>query len=248
MFIQTEHNQKLISLFGNTVEWIDSGFSTAVENMSTDEQKVRELLSGKTQIPMFRVYGWKPWAVSLGYHQKEDVVSAARCSDMGFDIVKRITGGRAVLHANELTYSVITYVNHPQEQYKLIHELLFDALNPLCNHTLDFARSHNDLVHQTKSKNSICFTSNAKYELQAQGKKVVGSAQRIFGNVLLQHGSIILDSGHEMIVDVLNGLQDDETNTAKEILQRKSTSLSSLSGRTVTWYECTQAIHTSLIS
>lgn len=247
MIIDTEHNRNLQILFGKKVEWVNSGFSTASENMAADERRVQELTTNNTVLPMFRVYGWKPWAVSLGYHQKQDIISSDKCAEKGLDIVRRVTGGRAVLHANELTYSVVTFANHPQEQYRIIHELLFNALNQLSNNTLNFAAAHTDLI-PSKSKNGICFTSNAKYELQSNGKKVVGSAQRIFGNVLLQHGSIILDASHEMIIDLFEGAEEKEKQQAKELLQRKSTSLSSLKGMTVTWDECANAIHTSLIS
>ncbi len=90
------------------MEWhfINTGFHAGEFNMRFDMELAKKLQLGGI-LPTLRVYGWKPWAVSLGYNQKKDDVHPDKCSEFGFDIVRRPTGGRAILHANELTYSVV---------------------------------------------------------------------------------------------------------------------------------------------
>lgn len=240
MLIDTNHSAHLRELFGERFEWVNTESCTGVSNMEFDESRVRDFANGNV-LPMFRVYGWKPWAVSLGFHQRAETISQKKCDERGIDIVRRITGGRAVLHASELTYSVVTQVNHPQNQYRIIHELLFDVFKPLCDGSIEFTKSNHeiqDIASKSSMSNKACFTSKARYELHYRGKKFVGSAQRIIGNVLLQHGSILLDNSHEEIVYLTDTNNPEEIEMAKKELQNKSTSLSSIVGRPVSWSEC----------
>jgi lipoate-protein ligase A len=130
----------------------------------------------------------------------EDAVKVDACRRLGFDIVRRITGGRAVLHRNELTYSVISRIDNPlfprnvHGTYKVIAEGLLAGLRNLGISAEIVSRTsrHANLV-ETHAKDPACFSSPSWYEIVVNGKKIVGSAQRRLSNAFLQHGSILID-------------------------------------------------------
>ena len=135
-------------------------------------------------IPVLRLYGWKPSAVSIGYFQSlEQEVDVKKCKELGIDVVRRITGGGAVLHEHELTYSFITkvYPANIIESYKSICEPVVT-----CLYDLGF---------------------NAKFsplnDITVENKKVSGNAQTRRNNVLLQHGTILLDVNVDKMFSVL---------------------------------------------
>src|SRR5712671_3314759 len=90
--------------------FLDTGFRSAAFNMDTDVRLAEALRDG-TGLPTLRVYGWEPHAISLGAHQRYEDFDARRLASAHVDIVRRPTGGRAILHAHELTYSVVTEMN-----------------------------------------------------------------------------------------------------------------------------------------
>jgi lipoate-protein ligase A len=187
---------------------------------------------------LVRTYMWSPWCVSLGRNQREDSISAGSCRLNGFDIVRRPTGGRAVLHANELTYAVAlrsTAVLTPQLAYALIHEAIHAALEPLAP-SLTFSGASTDLrTHYAASGalGQVCFTSHARSEIMWHTRKVVGSAQRVVGGLVLQHGSILCGAGHERIADVV-AATDLERATMRASIERSSATLSEVAGRPIT--------------
>ena len=208
--------KSITHFFGEKFEFIDTGFSSGQFNMDFDMQRTKDVANGK-ELPMFRVYGWKPWAVSLGYNQKADEIDEELCKEKGFDIVRRPTGGRAVLHANEITYSVV--LNLPDgltihDIYREIHTILLKAFINLGCKNIGFEKSQTDFREHYKNPgiSVSCFTSSARYEIEFESRKVVGSAQRLFGNTLLQHGSILISNGHEKIAEVIrnNNVSDKE--------------------------------------
>lgn len=232
-------------LFQSPVEWVHSGYSTGAENMRFDEERVKLVANGEA-LPMLRVYGWKPWAVSLGANQRESDIDPIEREKKGFDLVRRATGGRAVLHADELTYSIVTPIGKysVQEWYRLSHERLLASLRTIAP-SLDFEKSQpnfRELYKAMPQQTVACFASSARYELIHDGRKVVGSAQRVFGNVLLQHGSILLGTGGEQLADIskLNGTHSVEDIRAT-ILSHSST-LSEAAGRGVEFEEVANAI------
>ncbi|RME01602.1 MAG: hypothetical protein D6814_01155, partial [Calditrichaeota bacterium] len=105
----------------NTWRLILDGPADAFTNMATDVALV-ECVSR----PVLRLYAWHPWAISLGFHQSLKAIDRQRCRQEGIDVVRRPTGGRAVLHAEEITYSVVVPSDHPwyqlgvQEVYRQI--------------------------------------------------------------------------------------------------------------------------------
>ncbi|MFQ5941489.1 MAG: biotin/lipoate A/B protein ligase family protein [Nitrososphaerales archaeon] len=159
---------------------LKTGYNTAPWNMALDEV----LMNGVKDVPVLRLYGWKPPAVSIGYFQSiEEEVDVKKCKHMAIDFVRRITGGGAVLHDSELTYSFITR-NYPKsimESYSLICEPIV-----ICINKLGFEAKFSPLN-----------------DVVVDGKKVSGNAQTRKKDTLLQHGTILLDVNIEKMFSVL---------------------------------------------
>jgi lipoate-protein ligase A len=151
------------------IRLLETGYNTAALNMAIDEA----LMESIGQMPVLRIYGWQPPAVSIGYFQSiKEEVDLEKCNEIGIDVVRRLTGGGAVLHEFELTYSFITkqYPRNIMESYRWICEAIVISIN-----RLGFDASFvplNDII--------------------VKGKKVSGSAQTRRNGVLLQHGTLLL--------------------------------------------------------
>ena len=191
--------------------YLDTGFSNGYENMAIDEA-VFISCQHKKSPPTIRFYGWTPPAVSLGYFQKaENAVDLKACARWGIDVVRRLSGGRAVLHHRELTYSVICPEGTPPfttnilETYKIISECLMSALKELSLDVkwITFRNKHNS-SDRTHKRTASCFSAPSWYEITVEGKKICGSAQKRGGGVLLQHGSILIEHDAEMLAEVLS--------------------------------------------
>jgi len=186
--------------------FLDTGFRDGRFNMKMDEdllfQMEREGLP-----PILRVYGWEPPAVSVGYFQKpSEVVDLRKCRKFGVEVVKRPTGGRAILHLDDFTYSFIGLTEDGGGSrgltgaYLLISQALVEGLRILgVNVRLERgkAKAHPHL------RGRPCFASVSRYEIKARGGKLVGSAQRRLKKAVLQHGSIPLGRGRFSIADLL---------------------------------------------
>ncbi|MBI5473248.1 MAG: lipoate--protein ligase family protein [Ignavibacteriae bacterium] len=196
-------------------QFIDTGENTGAFNMEFDESLARRLLTGQGE-PTVRFFTWKPWAISLGFNQDENAIDTARCALDGIGVVRRPTGGRAVLHAEELTYSVAMHSKGKSvlEIYNQISKALVLGLR-LFGVNATLSRSQPDLREHYKNPSSIpCFTASARYEIEWRGRKLVGSAQRRFRRhesgeeVVLQHGSILIGPAHRGLPNYLV-LRDD---------------------------------------
>jgi lipoate-protein ligase A len=176
-----------------------SGACRGAENMCRDEQCARGLQESRgTVFPSsLRLYRWQPWAISLGHNQSSHDLDMERCTADGIDVVRRPTGGRAILHAEELTYCVVMYTGSRSvlAVYNDISRALVRGLH-LFGVNVAFQKSQPNFQETYRQASSIpCFTSSARYEIEWHGRKLVGSAQRRFGDgerdVVLQHGSIL---------------------------------------------------------
>lgn len=204
------------------VEWrlIKDSYHNGFINMAVDEAIMIAHKNGLVP-PTIRFYQWSPPAVSLGYFQDlKKEINVKVCQDIGIDIVRRPTGGKAVLHDQELTYSFIIKENDPLvndsilETYKKISGGIIRGLSylgikaelvplrgKLENHLLD--RSDKARIHHLDFK-SICFSVPSQYEVQVEGKKIVGSAQVRKGGVVLQHGSLLIKLEKDKLFSVFN--------------------------------------------
>lgn len=196
----------------NAWRYLDSGPASGAENMAMDEKLLAEAAKGSA-VPVLRFYSWDPPAVSLGRFQDEaSSVNASACRKHGIDIVRRITGGRAVLHRHELTYSVISPVNNdlfPNDvhgTYKALASGLLAGLARLGVPAEMVSRSGKFAgMVNGKSKEPACFSSPSWYEILVHGRKIVGSAQRRVGGAFLQHGSILIDYDPLLEAEVIPG-------------------------------------------
>lgn len=170
--------------------------SPAGYNMAVDEALADSCRRGACG-PTLRLYGWDRPSVSLGYFQRpEAVVDLDRCREAGVPVVQRTTGGRAVCHHHEVTYSVVAPVPHPgfPPTIRGTYEAIAAALQAgLARLGLPVARGDRDPERARRDAGSPrCFATTSRHEMTLDGKKVVGSAQRRWPTAFLQHGSILL--------------------------------------------------------
>ncbi len=227
----------------------NTGAHTGAYNMEYDSRLVDEARASGDCI--VRAYAWQPYAVSLGYNQDETAIDERTCNAEGIDLVRRPTGGRAVLHAEEITYSVVTPLGSltTHQWYERIHRAIARGLADVGLSDAAFVKSQPDFAAIYKQASSaLCFTSSARYELEWSGKKFVGSAQRVIGGVLLQHGSILLGTFHERLPEFLfprlDNAEKKQSNIVrmKDILKARSISLGEILGRTILFDECVEPL------
>ncbi len=204
------------------MEWrlIKDSYHTGFMNMAIDEAIMIAHREGLVP-PTIRFYQWSPPAVSLGYFQDlKKEIDVDVCQDMRIDIVRRPTGGKAVLHDKELTYSFIIKENHPLvndsilETYKKISGGMIRGLSYLGIKAelvpLREKLKSNPLLKGKKSEirhsdfKSICFSVSSQYEVQVKGKKIVGSAQVRKREIVLQHGSLLIELEKDKLFSVFN--------------------------------------------
>jgi lipoate-protein ligase A len=226
----------------------NTGIHSGVFNMEYDEALARALVEGTGQ-SIIRVYGWRPFAISLGWNQSVDEIDLTKASREGIDVVRRPTGGRAILHANELTYSVVMLVKGKNvlTVYDDISRALVAGLRELgALVAIEKSQPHFPSLYR-KTSAVACFSSTGRYEIKCGGKKLVGSAQRRYAagdgeEVVLQHGSILIGSEHKQMVDFLNLPSEEQRVALLQELDEKTTELSTVLHRTVKFDETADAI------
>ncbi len=245
----------LEEIFGGKFELLDTGMAAGQYNMDFDYSRAMAVGTGSAP-PMLRFYGWNPWTLSLGYNQQEETVNKEELQRRGWGIVRRPTGGRAVLHAEELTYSVVVNIGAErtaQSLYRDIHRLLLAGLKQLPGSAqvadeIDFEKSQHDFkdFYRNSGFSVSCFASSARYEIAYQGRKIVGSAQRVFGDTLLQHGSILLGRGHLQLAGLARAGDGERKKALEKYIESHSVSLSEICGREITYAECLEKIKGNL--
>ncbi|GIP37922.1 octanoyltransferase LipM [Paenibacillus sp. J31TS4] len=217
-----------------TWRFIRSGSGSPADNMAIDEAILIAHSEGRVG-PTLRFYGWEPAAVSIGYFQKGSDVKTEEIGRQGLGFVRRPTGGRAVLHDSELTYSMIVNEEYPglpkrvTEAYRVLSQGL---LNGFLNLGLD-AHMVNLASEEEKAKydamgSAACFDSPSWYELVVEGRKVAGSAQMRQRGVVLQHGSILLDLDIPRLFSLLTFRTDALRARLEESFSRKAVAINEL--------------------
>jgi len=225
---------------------INSGFNSGEINMQFDVSLAESLPDGEA---VLRLYRWKPFCISLGANQDKDIININKASDDGIDVVKRPTGGRAILHAEELTYSVVYPVSFQIPPKQLYSEINLAIKKGLVFYDSDFKdiQLENGQPHfpsfYTDQKSSICFAISARSELNYCEKKIVGSAQRKMKNNILQHGSILCGKKHLDIINYLN-LSTDILLKLKQEIENSTTDIQSITGKKVDYEYFAEAIKT----
>jgi lipoyl(octanoyl) transferase len=196
-------------------EWrlIWSGALTGAENMAQDEALLESVVAGQSG-PVLRIYRWAPATVTLGYGQRGgEVVNLDACRNLGLDVVRRCTGGRAVLHDQELTYAVVSrdvstvFPGGILKNYRVIAQVLQQTMEYLgLDVTLAPDRSRG--LGGGGAENSACFTAPGQFELLYKGCKLAGCAQKRLGDSFLQHGSVPLHIELDKLYLALNNNPD----------------------------------------
>jgi lipoate-protein ligase A len=222
--------------------FLNTGANAGDFNMALDAAMAQ---SGLCNEPTLRVFQWQPACISLGYHQNAEEIDLAKCKREQIDVARRPTGGRAILHAQELTYSVIVPTTHPWfailplDLYRRISEAIAVSLRYL-GAEVGFAPGEK-LHIDGRPLRMACFASAARNELLAGGKKIVGSAQRRFRQGALQHGSILLDEAHNKLPGFLTG-EASARDIERRRLEEHTTTLRQVCGRIITFDEAASAL------
>jgi len=211
--------------------------------MAVDEALLETVGRGES-LPALRLYAWEPPCLSLGYAQPVSDVDLPRLQAHGWDLVRRPTGGRAILHTDELTYAVIAPPDEPRlagtvlESYNRLAQALQAALKLIGLPVEMKAGAAAPGVHNT---NPVCFEVPSTYEVTIGGKKLVGSAQARRKDGMLQHGTLPLTGDLTRILQALVFPDEDSrTRAAKRLLER-ATTVEAFLGRPVSWEEAAQA-------
>lgn len=191
---------------------------TGFENMQIDNNLLENAIKNQQKEPVFRLYGWSPACVSLGRNQKSDFIDENFLRENKIDITKRLTGGRALLHDDEITYSFICPVSYLKngcsviESYKEISQILINAFQKV-GIELDFGG-----VKKYKGHLDYCMLVSTGADLCWNGKKLIGSAQFRKNDYILQHGSILYDYKIDLLEKIFTEKVDTSLITSlKEI-------------------------------
>lgn len=228
--------------------FVNSGPRSGSYNMALDEALLNWHSEGIIP-PVIRFYEWEPATLSIGYFQRvaRDIdLDAVKANGLGF--VRRPTGGRAVLHDQEITYSVIVSEAHPKmpasvtEAYRVISEGLLEGFIDLGLEAYfsvpDTEKQRADLK---KPKSAVCFDAPSWYELVVAGKKVAGSAQTRQKGVILQHGAILLGLDEEKLLSVFKFRSEEQKEKVRKELPEKAVAIDRLTNRQISAEECKEA-------
>ncbi|MCC7119692.1 MAG: lipoate--protein ligase family protein, partial [Anaerolineales bacterium] len=213
-------------------------------NMAADEAILEHVQRGET-LPTLRLYSWNPACLSLGQAQPFKDVDGERLQARGWDVVRRLTGGRAILHTDELTYAVSGKTEEPilaggvLESYNRLAQALLYAIREL---GLPVEMKERESAgHASSATNPVCFEVPSTYEITVNEKKLIGSAQARKKEGVLQHGSLPLFGDLTRICDALIFKDEATRENAKQRLLERATTVESMLGRRISFEEAGQA-------
>jgi lipoyl(octanoyl) transferase len=211
-------------------------------NMALDEA-ILEHIGRAESLPTLRLYAWDPPCLSLGHAQPFADVDMRRLRERGWEVVRRATGGRAILHTDELTYSVIA----PNDESRLAGTVL-ESYNRLAQALLQAVKElelpvemKEGRVDPSSMPNPVCFEVPSTYEITVGGKKLIGSAQARKKDGVLQHGSLPLAGDLTRICQALVFESESARETASRRLLERATTVEMALGRQVSWEAAAQA-------
>lgn len=210
--------------------------------MAVDET-IMEAVEQHLSLPCLRLFAWHPPCLSIGYAQTSSDVDLILLSSQGWDWVRRPTGGRAILHTDELTYSVIAPASDPRlsggviESYRHLSAALLTALHTLNIPAISLPNKQADNL----GVGAVCFEVPSNYEITIWGKKIIGSAQARRKNVVLQHGTFPLSGDLSRITWVL-AFPDEQTRMDAQIsLLSHSITAEQVLGENISWQDAANA-------
>jgi lipoate-protein ligase A len=225
-------------------EWrmVSTAEHDGTTNMAIDGAIMVAVAEGRSP-PTLRFYGWRPPCVSIGYGQSmRGVIDLEACAERGYDWVRRPTGGRAVLHIDELTYSVTAPRDEPRVRGDVV-----SSYRRLSRGLVAGLRYLGADVHQAEGEeaegagSAACFDVPSHYEVTALGRKLVGSAQVRRRGVVLQHGALPLRGDVARLAGVL-ALSEERREALRAKLRERAIALDEAVGRLVSWDETMEAL------
>lgn len=212
-------------------------------NMAVDEAILGAAGRGQS-LPTLRLYAWDPPCLSLGYAQPFADVDVERLNARGWEVVRRATGGRAILHTDELTYSIAAPLEH-----RLMQGTILESYQRLARALVAGVRSLGIPVEMAEnapvtgaSKGPVCFEAPSAYEIVVNGKKLIGSAQARKREGVLQHGTFPLTGDLTRITQALFFPDEQARAAAASKLLQRATTAESVLGREIAWETAAQAI------
>ncbi len=212
-------------------------------NMACDEAILSAVGAGQSP-PTLRLYGWQPGCLSLGYAQRSAEFDPERLKQRGWNVVRRLSGGRAILHIDELTYSVALPAVHPLaagsvlDSYRRLSGALMSATQMLGVGVESLPRDR----ERQGAPGPVCFELPSDYEITAGGRKLIGSAQVRAQGGVLQHGAIPLIGDISRITDSLRFDDDIRRNAEKINVSDRAITLSAAARRVIDWNEAANAL------
>lgn len=192
--------------------------NTGNKNMQIDKELLENAIKSQSKEPVFRFYGWSPKCVSVGRNQKSDFIDKIFLKKHGIDLVKRLTGGRALLHDKELTYSYVCPASMLKQgdsimgSYREIAQIFIEQFKKI-GIELEISTKHH--IH---TERNYCMMLATGADLCYKGKKLIGSAQFRKEGYILQHGSILFDYDKELLEKIFKEKVDtDYVTCMKEI-------------------------------
>lgn len=210
--------------------------ASGVRNMAVDEAILEAVCAGEAPLTL-RLYAWTPACLSIGYGQRYREVDEAGLRANGWDVVRRATGGKAILHTDELTYSIAAPPEHPLMRggvlpsYRRIAAALLAALESLAVQAV----TQEKYAPLAPAAGPVCFEIPSDWEITWQGRKLAGSAQVRRKGGVLQHGTIPLEGDLARITQALVfDSEEEKTEAAARVLGKAATVEAAL-GRRVDW-------------
>jgi lipoate-protein ligase A len=204
-------------------------------NMAIDEAILHAVADGQSR-PTLRFFQWQPACLSLGYNQHWEEVNEEACRQLGYTWTRRPTGGKAILHTDEVTYSLIIPQDDPRirgdivESYRTLSFGLLRGLKKLGVQATQATKDDNVTNRRESKGGPVCFDTPSRYEITWQGKKLIGSAQLRRRRVVLQHGTLPLYGSLNRILDVLV-FSEEERAVQTDLLPQRATTLAEVLGR-----------------
>ncbi len=211
-------------------------------NMALDESILEHIGRGES-MPTFRLYAWDPACLSLGHAQPFSDVDIVRLNERGWEVVRRATGGRAILHIDEITYSVIAPNDEPRvagtvlESYNRLAQALLLAVQQL---ELPVEMEEGRTNDQS-TPNPVSIEVPSTYEITENGKKLIGSAQARKKEGVLQHGSLPLTGDLTRICQALVFESESAREKASKRLLTRAATVESALGHAIPWQTASQA-------
>ena len=211
--------------------------ATGPWNMAMDEALLKSCVAHECP-SILRFYSWEPACLSLGYAQPSSDVDLEKLSKFNWDLVRRPTGGKAILHTDELTYSITAGIDEPLvqgsilESYRRLSQALLSGLQVLGIHAIAAPKKN-----EFNSNHPVCFENPSDYEITVHGRKIIGSAQARRLNGVLQHGAIPIKGDLTRINQVLHFTDGNEKILANQRLISHAATLAEIQGRDLPFHD-----------